>query len=684
MTQVKRPPFWANRILSYWTPYDTEHLLEHIERLEPQVLQIGHFGPLFYSMAHTESWDYFGMPVAGIDEGISWWREFVASVQQRGISVVGLISLGFFFGDHGEPREGFFRFWDELWEESRLGPRPCDDCMSLVQVDEAGQRKCNPRGGETMTWYSACLNNPDWIEAVKRMTTQAIEVIGLDGVNSLYNYVGGCCCEHCQEGLRRHLRERCGRRELEAMGIDDIDAHVFERIPNYSQDGEPDPFELECLKFSSLSLKTTYDEIFVKHGRRLKPDLICAAWLHQSGDDTFGQLGNDERSALPSGVWARDEDYLWYCVGRQEHTDFDKGYLADMTLESKYMRGAGGGMPFIPNRYDHRRLRLYAAESVASGGAAIGWHWDTSKTYNASEMTSYIDELGGYYRFCKRHEELYRATESYADTALVFSRSSVQSGYARFARSLRRLGRRLADGHVLFDIAIDDQLSDERCEQYRTMVFPDARFLGDDGLAMVRAFAANGGQVISTESAFRYAATGVERKPADTEDLIPSRTGTEPRTVDIGRGRAVYLPSVPRDEEEVMEGSKLSGPAVAGDTFGAEFLDFVGDYSDRLKTDAAWSTALHAFTAGGMQRVVLHLVNFGNDESREKYRPLATEPAQVDLRLPGAAAIQRILFTSPDGGGDEGLDFSVREEGRVCFRVPAVEVYGVAVIELAS
>ena len=133
-----------------------------------------------------------------------------------------------------------------------------------------------------------------------------------------------------------------------------------------------------------------------------------------------------------------------------------------------------------------------------------------------------------------------------------------------------------------------------------------------------------------------------------------------------------------------MEGSKLSGPAVAGDTFGAEFLDFVGDYSDRLKTDAAWSTALHAFTAGGMQRVVLHLVNFGNDESREKYRPLATEPAQVDLRLPGAAAIQRILFTSPDGGGDEGLDFSVREEGRVCFRVPAVEVYGVAVIELAS
>jgi hypothetical protein len=631
-------------MLSYWTPYDPEHLLEHIERLEPQVLQIGHFGPLFYSMAHTESWAYFGMPVAGIDEGIAWWREFVASVQQLGISVVGLMSLGFFFGDHDESgKGGFFKFW-----------------------------------------YNACLNNPNWIEAVKRMTTQAIEVIGLDGVNSLYNYVGGCCCEYCQEGLRGHLRERYGRFELVAMGIDDIDTHVFERIPNYCQSGEPSRLELECVKFAGLSLKSTYDEIFIEHGRGLKADLICAAWLHQTGDDTFGQLGNDERSALPSRLWARDEDYLWYCVGRQEHTDFDKGYLADMTLESKYMRAAGGGMPFIPNRYDHRRLRLYAAESVASGGAAIGWHWDTSKTYSAAEMTRYTDELGGYFRFCKRHQELYREAESYADTALVFSRSSVQAGYAGFARSLKRLGRRLVDGHILFDIAIDDQLSEKHCEKYRTMVFPDARFLDDDGLEMVRSFAAAGGQVILTESAFRHAAAGIEREAAAIEDLIPTGAGAETRVVDVGCGRAVYLPSVPRDEEEVMEGSRLSGPPVAGDAFGAEFLGYVRDYSDWLMTDAAWSTILHAFTAGSQQKLVVHLVNFGNDESSQEYRPLATEPAQIDLRLPSGAAVQRIYSTSPDGSDDEDLDFRAGESGRVRFRVPPVEVYGVAVIELAG
>jgi hypothetical protein len=312
-------------MLSYWTPYDPEHLLEHIERLEPQVLQIGHFGPLFYSMAHTESWAYFGMPVAGIDEGIAWWREFVASVQQLGISVVGLMSLGFFFGDHDESgKGGFFKFW-----------------------------------------YNACLNNPNWIEAVKRMTTQAIEVIGLDGVNSLYNYVGGCCCEYCQEGLRGHLRERYGRFELVAMGIDDIDTHVFERIPNYCQSGEPSRLELECVKFAGLSLKSTYDEIFIEHGR-------------------------------------------------------------------------------------------------------------------------------------------------------------------------------------------------------------------------------------------------------------------------------------------------------------------------------GWSTILHAFTAGSQQKLVVHLVNFGNDESSQEYRPLATEPAQIDLRLPSGAAVQRIYSTSPDGSDDEDLDFRAGESGRVRFRVPPVEVYGVAVIELAG
>ena len=468
MTTAQRPPFRANRILSYWTPFDTDHLVDYVERLDPQVLQIGHFGPLFYSMAHTESWAYFGMPVAGIDAGIAWWREFVGSVQERGIRVVGLISLGFFFGEHGE-RRGFFEFWDELWEETTLGPRPCQDCMSMVQIDESGQRKCNPRGGETRTWYSACLNNPHWIETLKRMVTQGIEAIGLDGFNTVYNYVSGCCCSHCQEGLRRHLAERYDTGALKAMGITDIDTHVFERIPNALQEGDDgNVLALECVKFANLSLKSAYDQIFIEHGRRLKADLICATWFHQQGEETFGQLGNDERSALPSHLWAHGEDYLWYCLGRQEFTDLKKGHLSDVTIESKYLRAAARGKPFIPNRYDHRRLRLYTAESVASGGAAIGWHWDTSKSYSADEMDRYIDDLGGYFGFIKRHEEFYRQEESYADTALVFSRGSVQAGYASFGRSLKRLGRRLADGHVLFDMVIDDQLAEAGWERGNT------------------------------------------------------------------------------------------------------------------------------------------------------------------------------------------------------------------------
>ncbi len=355
--------FWANRILSYWTPFDIDHLLDYIGRLRPQVLQIGHFGPLFFSMCHTEHWNYFGLPVRGIREGIAWWREFVAQVHDLNVQVVGLISLGFFFGDHTK-NAGWFAFWNDLWDDDLLGPRPCADPMDLLQRNGDGTCRYADRGGEIKIQYSACLNNPHWIETLKRMVSHAIQEIGLDGFNTVCNYVGGCCCPHCQEGLRAHLRERCSPSSLQRFGIEDLDTHPFLQIPFHYRAGTDGPFELECVKFTHLSLKRTYDRIFIEYGRSLRPDLIAATWYHQSGDETFGQLGNDERSSLPSQLWARDEDYLWYCLGRQEHTRLQEGHLGDVALEAKYLRAAGRGRPFIPNRYDHRRLWRSAPPSI--------------------------------------------------------------------------------------------------------------------------------------------------------------------------------------------------------------------------------------------------------------------------------------------------------------------------------
>lgn len=674
------PHFRANRILSYWTPYNPDHLLDYLDEIRPQVLQIGHFGPLFFSMACTDHADYFGVPAAGIDEGIAWWKAFIAQVRQRGIRVVGLFSLCFHYGDHLN-RSGWFKFWHDLWDEDMLGPKPCEDPFDLLQIDEEGNYRFQARGGELGNEYRACLNNPYWIETLKRMICHAVHEIGLDGFNTVYNYVMGCCCAYCQAALRQYFKDRYTPSALKRQfGIDHIDRHAFPRIPFHYDANKDGLFELECVKFTHRTLKRAYDRLFIEYGRRLKPDLIAATWFHQYGYDTFGQLGNDERSALPSDLWGKDEDYFWYCLGRQEHTQLGQGHTADVILESRYLRAAAQGRPFIPNRYDHRRLPLYISESVASGGAAIGWHWDTSKKYSAGEMRPYLDTLGRYFRFIERHEACYHPAVSYADTALVFSRASVQNGYPLFARSLRRLGRRLADGHILFDIAIDDQLGDLRDTRYRTIICPDTRYAGEPLLDRLREFVQGGGQAILTGSAFQYDERGRQRKPDTLSDLTPRKPGQTICSVAYGSGRAIYIPQVPHDEQPVGEPSRPVPPLPDQDTFGRTFLGHVRSHSALLTTDAPWTIVFQAYIQDERRRLILHVVNYDNAETSDAYAPIPTPSVGVRLRVPAEWRMKRVTVALPEQAGEIGLDFIQNAED-VLFRLPPVRVYGVVMVE---
>ncbi|MBI4550815.1 MAG: hypothetical protein HY710_00960 [Candidatus Latescibacteria bacterium] len=677
------PPFWANRILSYWTPYDTDHLVEYIEQLHPQVLQIGHFGPLFFSMCATDQWNYFGVPVRGMEEGIEWWKGFVADVQQLGIKVVGVFSLCFHFGDH-ETNEGWFRFWNDLWDEERLGPRPCDDPLRLLQINEDGTYKYTARGPEIKNQYCGCLNNPYWIETLKRMVRHAIQEIGLDGFNTVYNYVMGCCCPYCQDGLRTHLTERYSAADLKKFGIDEISTHTFRRIPFHYDARTDGPFELECVKFTHRSLKRTYDYLFTEYGRSLKPDLIAATWYHLSGDDTFGQLSNDERSSLPSDLWGNDENYFWYCISRQDTTQLQDGYTGDATLEAKYFRATGRGKPFIPNKYDDKRYPLSVAESVASGGAAIDWHWDTNRAHPPEVMKKYIETLGGSFRFVERHDSVYHPVESYADTALVFSRTSVQVGYPLFARTMRRLSRRLIDGHILFDIVIDDQLDVLSDQKYHTMIFPDVRYIPDERLNQVRAYLSAGGHAILTESSFLYDDRGDERGRDELADLLLPDHDSERFSVhQYGSGTVVYIPDVPRDERVVTDQARLVGPPIGDDPFGQEFVRHVRSASTLLTTDAPWTAVFHAYRQQTPDRLILHAVNYDRDETAQEYTPIPTGEIVVQLRLPQASTVNSIVYSSPDHEHDSSIAFT-QDDNRVSFLLPSVRVYGLSVINLGQ
>ena len=46
-----------------------------------------------------------------------------------------------------------------------------------------------------------------------------------------------------------------------------------------------------------------------------------------------------------------------------------------MGLPARFIYAAGGGKPFVINKYDSRRLRLSISEAAANHAAALAFHW---------------------------------------------------------------------------------------------------------------------------------------------------------------------------------------------------------------------------------------------------------------------------------------------------------------------
>jgi hypothetical protein len=270
---------------------------------------------------------------------------------------------------------------------------------------------------------------------------------GLDGFVINYFYTNGCMCQYCRRGFKEHLGQRYSPDELrKQFGIDDLEAHRFAEINGWYKPDEMTPLRLEGQRFADTSRKKAFDDVFIDYGRSLKGDLILAQWLHSYQP----MARNDERMMLPPELWAKGEDYLWYCVGK-----------AEPTLQLRYMRGAGGDRPYTICHYEHVKVRASMAELAANGGAPMTRHAD----FNNPESRR---ELVRFFAFMKRYDAIYHANRMAGEAVLLYPRSQLQQG--RFTDALSAfhdVGNRLLNDHVLFDVIPDDIATPEKLKGYK-------------------------------------------------------------------------------------------------------------------------------------------------------------------------------------------------------------------------
>lgn len=470
------------RMVAHWDDYADPDYLAFIDEARPEVAQVGFYGAHFWSLAHTPHGGGYPahFPVRGLDECGAWFEALNAQLHRRGVKVVGHFNVEFLVGDPDGPEgpRGFFKFYRDLWDERRLGPRPAADPLDLLQRGPDGAPIVHDSyriGG--MREYWGCLNNPSWRAVLKAWVGAGIRR-GVDGFIGNYLYRHNCLCEHCVEGFRRYLAGRFDPDELrERFGIADLAGHRFAEIVGWHDPKDSTPLRREMLRFSQASIKRAFDEVFLEHGRSLKPDLIAAQWDHL-GD--FDQISGDERCLLPADLWGRGEDYLWYSTGAAAFfTDLAAGVLGEATLQARYIRGAFDDRPYTLGKYESTRTRVAIAELAANGGAPMGFY----ARFRDPEARR---ELVRYYGFLRDHDALYHANRPHAEVLLIYPRRRVHEADLDALQAFKRSGRLLLDRHVLFDVLPDDLATPGRSAAYREVVATEAEAAALDGSGLSR------------------------------------------------------------------------------------------------------------------------------------------------------------------------------------------------------
>jgi hypothetical protein len=463
------------RMVAHWAGYADPGYLPFIDDVKPEIAQVGFYGAHFWSLVDTTSYGGYpaNFPVRGHRECGEFFAKLNKELHQRGVKVVGHLNVKFLVGDPDSPEgpRGFFKFYRDQWDEKVLGPKPAVDALELLEKDKSGKviSPADPQTGKPiygiggMREYWGCLNNPNWRTVLKAWVRYAINQ-GVDGLVANYFYRKDCLCEYCVRGFRQHLSDRFTADELrKRFSITNINTHEFEEILDWHEPKDSTPFRREMLQFSQISNKRAFDEVFVKYGRSLKPDLIVAQWNHLGN---FNQISGDERCLLPGELWGRDEDYLWYSTGGVANsTDLAAGVLGDATLQARYIRGSFDDKPYTLGKYESVRFRVSISELAANGGAPMGF-------YAVFEEPEARREFVRYYGFLRRNENLYRANQPKSEVLLLFPRLRVHEGDVASVARFKELGKRLLDEHVLFDILPDDRASKSARSPYAEVIDP--------------------------------------------------------------------------------------------------------------------------------------------------------------------------------------------------------------------
>ena len=505
------------------------------------------------------------------------------------------------------------------------------------------------------------------------------------------HYESFCHCQHCRAYARSYLQSRLPEKEIDALfGVTDMQqvTDPFTAGPDCPDDLRA-RLEVLIAQGAGLRRKESFDAVFTEYGRSLKPDLLLAQWNHK-----YDFRPTDERSLLPQELWAKGEDYIWYSQGPHKWgSAIAQGYLADMGLPSRFMYAAGGGRPFVVNKYDYKRWRIWAAEALAHHGCALVYHGGPPRLDQEESANLAPEDFYGpvirYQRFMAEHEELLHPAQPWSQIALVYPKRAEMQVEMDCLDALKRLGNLLEDGHWLFDIILDVQLL-ERAGDYDVLILPEVERLSGAEEERLQAFVRGGGVLVYTGATGRLDPDGVTHAAPllPTARVVPDE-GSTGGTTEEGTGRTLYIPTGPWHPEKVMlkglDAEMPIHPRIDVDDFGQQFLREFGEVVGEpwMVTDAPWHVRVRAWRPEAVDALVVHWINYLQAEEAAVEIPIPIGPLQAECRVPDGFQVDRVEWHYPEMKGVVTLEYEASASS-VTFCVPRLIVYGMSIIYLRA
>jgi hypothetical protein len=363
-----------------------------------------------------------------------------------------------------------------------------------------------------------------------------------------------------------------------------------------------------------------------------------------------------------------------------------EGFASRTAMLAEVSHDRGTIPPATKNLFKYIFADTYAAGGmlIADGSRFMTMRgWDYVQPF----VTFDIPEAARYVNYTAAHPELYSLSRP-SRIALVESIPSMRGngvipteGDRPDSGELNGMSELLTDLNLPFSVLlsgdgelIDRSLTLESLKPYAVVILPAVALITDAEVQVLFDYVKGGGVVIATGRCGSYDRRG----RAVSRPALEALTLSEGEHV-LGAGKWLTLWDSPGSNYFWNKSANQSWSPTARaatEPIKAKFMAALSKYTKpEVTTDAPSLVNLHRYADG--KRVVLHLVNYDFDQTKDQFTPAGQ--FKVSVELPPGLNPQKVILHDFEKGAASEITLTVRD-GRAEFTVPGLYAYTVVEI----